>query len=98
MIKYRTIDGKACESKYKALDYDLEYIKSKNVVMQDGYYTLLKINTIDELIPLIYGRYKIHQLNKFPYYVIENKKTQELTLVTMSDINEAIKMLITKRK
>ena len=98
MIKIRTIDGKVCESKYKALDYDLEYVRSKNTVMQDGFYRLIKINTIDELVPLIYGRYKIHKLESFPYYIIEDKRTLELTLVTVSDLNEALRALVTKRK
>ena len=98
MIKYRTIDGKVCESVIKALEYDCEYVKSRNTIMQDGYYSLYKINNMDELIPIIYGKYKIKNLYDFPYYIIENKITSELTLVTVSDLNEAIKTLITKRK
>ena len=98
MIKYRTIDGRCCESVKAALDYDIKYVKNKNTIMQDGYYSLYKVSSMDELVPLIYGKYKIKNLSCFPYYIIENKQTSELTLVTVEDLNEAIKMLITKRK
>ena len=98
MIRYRTIDGKACSSRTEALNYDINYIKSKNIIMHDGYYNLYKINNIDELIPLIYARYKIVSLTNFPYYIIENKQNDELTLVTVSDLNEAIKTLLNKRR
>lgn len=98
MIKYRTIDGKAIDTRHKALDYDLEYIKQKNVVLRDSSYKLYKINNIDELIPLAYGKYRLRNIINFPVYIIENSHTNELTLATMSDLNDAITSLIMRRK
>ena len=92
-MKYIAIDGTQLNSIKETMNYDIDYVNNNCVVIQNKRYALYKIETLEQLIPLLYGRYKISYL-ELPAYFVKDKQEHTIKLLNTKDKVEAVNRFI----
>ena len=91
---YRTLDGRyAGTTRNGLIDKDLLAIRKKCAVIENGTYRLYKIENMEQLVPLIYGRYKVKEY-AFPLYLIENKSAKTIQILKTQTLFESVRQTI----